>query len=269
MWCIACGEDGDPTGSCHIRTAKNVIYSWKLSRNNKGSTFVTHNECLNICVASLLKTCGVSERCPQWWCDWDKFLSAKLKEQKRDGHRNLCNTSRAEKEASFHPVHSSRLLTTSNHRHHYRHPYPLITSHPSTMGSWGSHALTPAGIKGQCKCLGWNWVFRHASVISPWTSELQTEPWGRKSDAFSRGWHTSFQANALLLAKAEAKRQAQNKKRSKDEEVFFIKSGRPEPNVVSREAGGVGAVSRLEDSVDKQIQRGPVSTLQLCKDNEH
>lgn len=42
-----------------------------------------------------------------------------------------------------------------------------------------------------------------------------------------------------------------------------------ESQMCSAETGGVGAASGLEDSVDKQIQRGPVSTLQLCKDNEH
>lgn len=207
VWCITCGEDGDPIGS--FLPVKKVIYSWKPPRNNKGSAFVTHNECLNICVASLLKMSSHLVKSPIIMWSRQIYFRAKLKElkreKKRDSHRNLRYASWPEKEASFHPVHSSRLLTTSNHRRHYQQPYPLITRRPSTKGGWSSHALTPTGIEGQWKCLIWNWVFRHARVISHQTSELQNELREDEGHIFTSVAHV-LASQRPLLAKAELKR---------------------------------------------------------------
>lgn len=117
------------------------------------------------------------------------YFSTQLNKLKRGIHRKFSYTSWPEKEASFHPVHSSCLLTTSNHRHHYQQPDPLITSHPSTKGSWSSHALTATGAQGQWKRLGCNWVFWHAKEISHWTSELQNELREDKGDIFMKVAH--------------------------------------------------------------------------------
>ena len=123
-------------------------------------------------------------------------FSTQLKELKRGSVRKLSYTSSAEREASFHPVHSSCLLTTSNHHHHYQQPEPLITSHPSTKGSWSSQALTATGAQGQWKRLGCNQVSWHAKEISHRRSELKNELWKDKGDIFMKVAHTSFQADA-------------------------------------------------------------------------
>lgn len=182
------------------------------------------------------------------------YFSTQLNELKRG---KLSYTSWPEREASFQPVHSSCLLTTSNHRHHYQQPEPLITSHPSTKGSWSSHALTATGAQGQWKRLGCNWVFWH---WTHWTSELQNELWEDKGDIFVKVAHVLPRQHPLL-AKAEPKGQAQNKARTIDTMVFFSKRGSPEPTVLSRETGGAGAARGLGDRADKQIQRSSVSRL--------
>lgn len=115
------------------------------------------------------------------------YLRIQLNEVKKGSHRRLSSASWPEEEASSHPVHSSCLSTTSNHRHHYQQPDPLITSHPSTKGSWGSHALTATGAQGQWKHLGCNRVFWHAREISHCTSELQNKLRGDKRGHFHEG----------------------------------------------------------------------------------
>lgn len=77
VWCITCGEDGDPIGS--FLPVKKVIYSWKPARNNKGSTFVTHNEWFNICVASLLKNVKSFSEVPKNDVIETNFFSSKAK----------------------------------------------------------------------------------------------------------------------------------------------------------------------------------------------
>lgn len=104
-----------------------------------------------------------------------------------------------DKKASFHYVHSSYLLTTSNHHitAHYQQPCPLITVHPSTEGEQGQSRFksnwhtSPINLKmfqlqvGVLSCQG---DFTLDILAAEWAvSQCSVAFWGKRDTNFHEG----------------------------------------------------------------------------------
>lgn len=145
-------------------------------------------------------------------------------------------------------MHSSCLLTTSNHRHHYQQPRP-INYQPSIHKKKGEleqscfncnwRAKANESARAAAGCSDVPRRFHTGHLICKMSREKI------KGKVFHGGGTRPPRSQHPLLAKAEPKGQAEKKARTTDTMVFFSKSGSPEPTVLSRETGGAGAARGL------------------------
>lgn len=104
-----------------------------------------------------------------------------------------------DKKASFHYVHSSYLLTTSNHHitAHYQQPCPLITVHPSTEGeqgqsrfksNWHTSSINLKMFQLQVGVLSCRGDFTLDILAAEWAvSQCSVAFWGKRDTNFHEG----------------------------------------------------------------------------------
>lgn len=192
--------------------------------------------------------------------------------------------------ASFHQVHSSYLVTPSNHHlaAHYQHPCPLITIHPSTEREWGQSCFN---FDQHTKAINLKMFQLQAGVpscqgdfmLDIWAAnELWAEAvWpfqNRETQIFMRVAHVRI-SQCPFLAKAESKRDGC---RGRKENHWYsgILQQKRKPNVFAGEewrcGGGEEGLRDRAEKKKKNDTKGPcvnvvalrlkiMNTIIICK----
>lgn len=185
--------------------------------------------------------------------------------------------------ASFHQVHSSYLVTPSNHHlaAHYQQPCPLITIHPSTEGEWGQSCFN---FDQHTKAINLK-MFQLRAGVPSCQGDFTLDMWAAKwvvcwgGLAFPEQRDTNFHEGGTRPPKPvpnsgqswkQKGTDAEAEKRTIDTVVFFSRRG--SQMCLPEKSGGVGAVRRVWGT-EQRKNRHKGALCQRCssatEDNEH